>query len=30
MKCTHENFETIKVGGTDEAYTICQDCGKEL
>lgn len=28
--CTHSNVATEPVPGTDEAVTICHDCGKEL
>ncbi|MYL43953.1 hypothetical protein [Virgibacillus salexigens] len=27
---THENAETMPIAGTDEAITICHDCGREL
>ncbi len=30
QECNHDNFETIPISGTDETYTICHDCGKEI
>ncbi len=28
--CTHKNTEMMAIGGTDEAITICHDCGMEV
>lgn len=28
--CLHENAEVVEIGGTDEAITVCHDCGTEI
>ncbi|PEJ23203.1 hypothetical protein CN887_21060 [Bacillus pseudomycoides] len=30
INCAHEDEQTIEIKGTDEAITICNDCGKAL